>query len=103
MLVTFCDFNAQETSLLEPKGRRVGGGGAWASFTVYSYTLCLENTLPLIVSPSPEMEFLDNNLKKDSSLLLHAIHSLSTGGRIFKENQILVLKIHSKNPRNKKT
>jgi hypothetical protein len=30
----------------------------------------------------PEMEFLDNNLKKDSSLLLHAIHNLfnRTGG-----------------------
>jgi hypothetical protein len=25
--------------------------------------------------PDPEMEFLDINLKKDSSLLLHAIHS----------------------------
>ncbi len=27
-----------------------------------------------------DMEFLDINLTKDSSLLLHAIHSLSTGG-----------------------
>jgi hypothetical protein len=27
----------------------------------------------------PEMEFLDISLTKDSSLLLHAIHSLSTG------------------------
>ncbi len=29
---------------------------------------------------NPEMEFLDFNLTKDSSLLLHAIHSISTGG-----------------------
>jgi hypothetical protein len=29
---------------------------------------------------NPEMEFLDINLIKDSSLLLHAFHSLSTGG-----------------------
>jgi hypothetical protein len=29
---------------------------------------------------SSEIEFLDNNLTKDSSRLLHAIHSLSTGG-----------------------
>jgi hypothetical protein len=28
-----------------------------------------------------EMEFLDINLTKDSSLLLHAIHSLSIGGK----------------------
>jgi hypothetical protein len=28
---------------------------------------------------APEMEFLDINLTKDSNLLLHAIHSLSTG------------------------
>ncbi len=27
----------------------------------------------------PEMEFLDINLTKDSSLLLHANHGLSTG------------------------
>ncbi len=30
------------------------------------------------------MEFLDTNLTKDSSLLLHAIHSLSTGGYVKK-------------------
>jgi hypothetical protein len=41
-----CDFKAEEIFL----GACLGGGGAWASFTVYSYTLCLENTLPLIVS-----------------------------------------------------
>ena len=29
---------------------------------------------------NPEMEFLDFNLTKDSSLLLLAIHSISTGG-----------------------
>jgi hypothetical protein len=38
---------------------------------------------------SLEMEFLDINLKKDSSLLLHSIDSLSTG-EFFKENQILL-------------
>ncbi len=45
-----------------------------------------------------EMEFSDINMKKDSSLLFHAIHSLSTGGFI-KENHTLlcmVLKIHTK-------
>jgi hypothetical protein len=31
-----------------------------------------------------EMEVLDINLKKDSSLLLHAIHGLSTGGLLKK-------------------
>jgi hypothetical protein len=30
--------------------------------------------------PHPEMEFLDISLTKDLSLLLHAIHSHSTGG-----------------------
>jgi hypothetical protein len=30
------------------------------------------------------MEFLDINLTKDSSLLLHAIHSLFTGGFLMK-------------------
>ncbi len=35
--------------------------------------------LPIQAAP-PEMEFLDINLTKDSSLLLHAIHNLSTGG-----------------------
>ena len=29
---------------------------------------------------NPEMEFLDINLTKVSRLLIHAIHSLSTGG-----------------------
>jgi hypothetical protein len=29
---------------------------------------------------NPELEFLDISLTKDSSLLLHAIYSLSTGG-----------------------
>jgi hypothetical protein len=31
-----------------------------------------------------EMEFLEINLTKDSSLLLHPIHSLSTGGFVKK-------------------
>jgi hypothetical protein len=44
----------------------------------------------------PEMEFLDINLTKDSSLLLHAIHSLSTGGFLKKPETTLVLTIHTK-------
>jgi hypothetical protein len=39
-----------------------------------------------------EMELLDSNLTKDSSLLFHAIHSLSTGGFFRKPISILVLK-----------
>ena len=38
----------------------------------------------------PEMEFLDINLTKDSSLLLHAILSHSTGGFSRKANSNLV-------------
>jgi|694.fasta_scaffold62558_4 hypothetical protein len=41
-----------------------------------------------------EMEFLDIYSIKDSSLLLHAIHSPTTSG--FTENHSLVLKIHTK-------
>ncbi len=41
-----------------------------------------------------KMEFLDINLTKDSSLLLNAIHSLSTGGFLRKLNSILDLKMH---------
>jgi hypothetical protein len=36
----------------------------------------------------PEMEFLDVNVTKDSSLLLHAIHSLSTGRFLNKSKKI---------------
>jgi hypothetical protein len=35
----------------------------------------------------PEMEFLDINLKKDLSLLLHSVHSLSTG-RFLKKTRL---------------
>jgi hypothetical protein len=49
------------------------------------------------------MEFLDINLMKDLCLLLHANQSLSTGGSLRKPDSALVLKIHAKNPRNKKT
>ncbi len=46
---------------------------------------------------TPEMEFLDINLTKGSSLLLHAIHSLSTSGFLNKTpDSTLVLKIHVK-------
>jgi hypothetical protein len=38
---------------------------------------------------NPEMEFLYINLRKDSILLLHAIHSVSTDG-FLKENQTLL-------------
>jgi hypothetical protein len=50
---------------------------------------------------NPEMEFLDFNLTKDSSLLLHAIHSISSGGepRLYSGFK----KYMQKNPRNKKT
>jgi hypothetical protein len=34
----------------------------------------------IYISARPEMELLDINLTKDSSLLLHAIHSISIGG-----------------------
>jgi hypothetical protein len=44
----------------------------------------------------PEMKFLDINLTKDSSLLLHAIHSSSTGGFERKPYSTPVLKIHTK-------
>jgi hypothetical protein len=50
--------------------------------------MCQINTDPMVhrsgylevVGKSTEMEFLDVNFTKDSSLFLHAIHSLSTGG-----------------------
>jgi hypothetical protein len=48
-----------------------------------------------------EMEFLDINLRKDSSLLLHAIHSVSTDG-FSKENQTLLCTTSKKNLRNEK-
>jgi hypothetical protein len=44
----------------------------------------------------PEREFLDINLTKDSSLLLHAVHSLSTGGFLKKPDSTLVLKLKLK-------
>ena len=52
-----------------------------------------------------EMEFLDIILTKDSSILLHAIHSpfYCTGGFQRKPYSYLVLKIITKYPRNKKT
>jgi hypothetical protein len=40
--------------------------------------VALERSLCLLMEA--EMEFLDINLTKDSSLLLHSIHSPSTGG-----------------------
>ncbi len=50
-----------------------------------------------------EMEFLDINLTKDSSVLLHAIHSLSNGGFIKKIILYSGFKnTCKKNPRNKK-
>jgi hypothetical protein len=51
----------------------------------------------------PEIEFLDMNLTKDSSLLLHVIHSLSTGGFLQKTRLYSGFKKSFKNPRNKKT
>ncbi len=51
----------------------------------------------------PEMEFLDINLTKDSSLLLHAIHSPFYWRILKKTLLFLVFKILTKNPRNKKT
>jgi hypothetical protein len=47
-----------------------------------------------------EMEFLDINLTKDSSLLFHAIHS--TGGILRKARLYSGFKIHTKKPRNMK-
>ncbi len=49
------------------------------------------------------MEFLDIKLRKDSSILLHAIHSVSTNG-FLKENQTLFWfsKYKQKNLRNEK-
>ncbi len=44
----------------------------------------------------PKREFLDINFSKDSSLLLHDIHSLSTGGFLKKPHSTLVLKLHTK-------
>jgi hypothetical protein len=48
------------------------------------------------------MEFLDINLTKDSSLLLHAIRETSILAD-FKSYSTLVLKLHTKKSRNKKT
>ncbi len=48
------------------------------------------------------MDFLDINLTKDSSLLLHAIHSLSTDGFLKKTSLYSGFKNTYKNPRNKK-
>jgi hypothetical protein len=42
--------------------------------------ISVAGTLVVESVSNPEMEFLDFNLTKDSSLLLHAIHSVSTGG-----------------------
>jgi hypothetical protein len=42
------------------------------------------------------MELLYFNLTEDSSLMLHAIHSLSTGGFLKKPDSTQVLKIHTK-------
>jgi hypothetical protein len=51
----------------------------------------------------PEMDFLDIDLTKYSSLLLHDIHSLSTS-RFFKKTRLYSgFKIHTKNLRNKTT
>ncbi len=44
------------------------------------------------------MEFLDISLTKDSSLLLHAIHSLSTGGFLRKSNSTLVFSVADPDP-----
>jgi hypothetical protein len=52
---------------------------------------------------NPEMKFLDINLTKDSSLLLHAIHSLSTGLFLKKTRLYSGFKNTYKNPQNKKT
>jgi hypothetical protein len=45
---------------------------------------------PLPRPTTPEMEFLDINLTKDSSLLLHVIHSISIGGFVRKPDSTLV-------------
>jgi hypothetical protein len=42
------------------------------------------------------MEFLDFNLTKDSNLLLHAIHSLSTGGFLNKIRLKMRVEIETK-------
>jgi hypothetical protein len=52
----------------------VGGGGGGVCIVMPGTTRFTLESL------RPEMDFLDINLTKDSSLLLHAIHSLSTGG-----------------------
>ncbi len=52
---------------------------------------------------NPEMEFLDMNLTKDSSLLLHAIHSLSIGRLLKKTRLYSGFKSTYKNPQYKKT
>jgi hypothetical protein len=49
------------------------------------------------------MEFLDINLKEDSSIFLHAIHSVSTGGFLKKTRLYSGFKKDAKNPLNKKT
>jgi hypothetical protein len=54
---------------------------------------------------SPEMEFSDISVTKDSSLFLHAIHavpSLSTGGFLRKADSTLVLKIYTKIKKSRK-
>jgi hypothetical protein len=50
-----------------------------------------------------EMEFLDINLTKHSSLLLHAIHNPFYWGILKKMILLFGFKILTKNPRNKKT
>jgi hypothetical protein len=50
----------------------------------------------------PEMEFLDISLTKDLSLLLYAIHSLSTGGFWKKTRLYSGLKIQKKIPQTRK-
>jgi hypothetical protein len=85
------------------------------SCTSLSHKLCAQYCRSGIVMPfiyvagtlvfesvsNSEMEFLDFSLTRDSSLLLYAIHSVSTGGELrlysgFKNT-------YKKNPRNKKT
>ncbi len=70
-------------------------------FSLSSFDLVFSEA-PFI--PYPEMEFLDNNLTKDLSILLHAIHSPFYWW-ILKKTRLFCAfsKSLQKNPRNKKT
>ncbi len=79
-LVNICGFlGAAETTVQDLS--------IWAGDGVHLTTIATRVSSTTVIRP--EMEFLDTSLTKDSSLLLHAIHS-PFYRPIFKENHTLL-------------